>query len=81
MIMKNTEAAFIGRVGGVLTPMFMGMMVVGMSASGALKDWLSLFTVYAFSGMLFLIGALLLYPLMRGSRTPELQPAPARNET
>jgi Na+/melibiose symporter-like transporter len=81
MIMKNTEAAFIGRVGGVLTPMFMGMMVVGMSASGAMKDWLSLFTVYAFSGTLFLIGALLLFPLLRGSRTPELQPAPATHET
>ncbi|EPD92623.1 hypothetical protein HMPREF1207_00394 [Paenibacillus sp. HGH0039] len=64
MMMKNTEAAFIGRVGGVLTPMFMGFMVIGMSAAGFMKDILSLQTVYAGSGILFLLGALLLVPLM-----------------
>ncbi|GMX67065.1 hypothetical protein Elgi_63380 [Paenibacillus elgii] len=34
LILQNTEGSFIGRVGGVLTPMFMGMMVVGMALAG-----------------------------------------------
>jgi MFS transporter, DHA3 family, macrolide efflux protein len=60
LILKNTEMTYIGRVGGVLTPMFMGMMVIGMSLSGYLKSTFSLFAVFAGSGILFLIGTLLL---------------------
>jgi predicted MFS family arabinose efflux permease len=68
IILKNTEGAFIGRVGGVLTPMFMGMMVIGMSVAGTMKDGLSLFIVFAVSAVLFLLGALLLVPIL-GDRT------------
>lgn len=68
MILKNTEGAYIGRVGGVLTPMFMGMMVIGMSVAGTMKEGLSLFIVYAISAVLFLLGALLLVPIL-GDRT------------
>ncbi|MFD3449762.1 MFS transporter [Microbacteriaceae bacterium 4G12] len=68
LIMKNTEATFVGRVGGAITPIFMGMMVIGMSISGYLKDALSLFTVYVVSGSLLVISALLLTPLMRENR-------------
>ncbi|RNB82583.1 MFS transporter [Brevibacillus nitrificans] len=64
MIMQNTQVEFIGRVGGAMTPIFMGMMVVGMSAAGIVKDLLSLGAVYTFSGFLFLIGALLLLPII-----------------
>ncbi|SEF68855.1 MFS transporter [Paenibacillus sp. UNC499MF] len=69
MMMKNTEAAFIGRVGGVLTPLFMGFMVIGMSGAGFIKETLSLQAVYTGSGILFFLGALLLVPLML--RRPE----------
>jgi MFS family permease len=64
MIMQNTGAALIGRVSGAITPMFMGMMVIGMSVSGYFKELFSLFTVYAISGVLLVIGALLLTPLL-----------------
>lgn len=73
LIMRNTEAAFIGRVGGAITPIFMGMMVLGMSLSGYLKDILSLFTVYAVSGCLLVIGALLLTPLLQEGRNKRLK--------
>lgn len=76
MILKNTEEAFVGRVGGVLTPMFMGMMVIGMSLSGILKDSLSLFTVFAAGGVLFLLGALFLVPLIRKNPGAISQPVP-----
>lgn len=73
LIMRNTESAFVGRVGGAITPIFMGMMVIGMSLSGYLKDTLSLFTVFAASGSLFLIGTLILVPLFRTSHKTEMK--------
>ncbi|MDR7318972.1 MFS transporter [Brevibacillus nitrificans] len=71
MIMQNTQVEFIGRVGGAMTPIFMGMMVVGMSAAGVVKDLLTLGAVYTFSGLLFLIGALLLLPIILPRRQQE----------
>ena len=68
MMMKNAEAAFIGRVGGALSPLFSGMMVVGMSIGGTLKHESSLNTVYTVSAGLFLVGVMLLLPLLRDRR-------------
>jgi MFS transporter, DHA3 family, macrolide efflux protein len=65
LILKNTDEAFIGRVNGVLNPLFMGTMVIGMSVSGLIKIPLTLFGVYLISGILFLIGALLIVPLFK----------------
>jgi Na+/melibiose symporter-like transporter len=67
ILMRNTPGEFIGRVGGVLTPMFMGMMVVGMTVSGVLKESLSLFAVYSLASVLFLAGAILIGKLRTGS--------------
>ncbi|MBW7454735.1 MFS transporter [Paenibacillus sepulcri] len=71
LIMTNTEGALIGRVGGAITPIFMGMMVVGMAASGYLKDAFSLLAVFAASGCLLVMGALLLAPLIQKKRTAQ----------
>ncbi|EFU40914.1 major facilitator superfamily MFS_1 [Paenibacillus vortex V453] len=68
LILTNTENAYIGRVGGALTPIFMGMMVTGMSLGGLLKNQFSLFTVFSASALLFLIGSALLIPLFKKSR-------------
>ncbi|UUZ89651.1 MFS transporter [Paenibacillus sp. P25] len=71
MFLQNTEESFVGRVNGVMIPMFMGMMVLGMSVAGALMNSLSLLTVYVIGGVLFLAGALLLVPLFQtGSAAP-----------
>jgi MFS transporter, DHA3 family, macrolide efflux protein len=65
IILKYTEEAFIGRVNGVLNPLFMGMMVIGMSVAGVLKIPLTISGVYTLSGILFLIGAFLVVPLFK----------------
>jgi DHA3 family macrolide efflux protein-like MFS transporter len=65
--MRNVEGTFIGRVSGAITPIFMGMMVIGMLVSGLLKDSISLVAVYALSGGLLIVGALLLAPLFVAS--------------
>jgi MFS family permease len=67
LIMRNVEGTFIGRVSGAITPIFMGMMVIGMLVSGLLKDSISLVAVYALSGGLLIVGALLLAPLFVAS--------------
>lgn len=69
MILQNTEAAFIGRVNGILNPMFMGTMVISMSASGWLKKTFSLLPIYELSALLFIIGVLALVPLFKHSNS------------
>ncbi|CAM5793044.1 MULTISPECIES: MFS transporter [Brevibacillus] len=76
LIVRNTEGAFIGRVSGTITPVFMGMMVIGMFVSGYLKDAFSLFAVYVASGVLIMIGASMLLPLIAQKRSlDERRPA------
>lgn len=64
LLVRNTEGAFIGRVSGTVMPVFMGMMVIGMFISGYLKETFSLVAVYVVSGVLIIIGASLLLPLL-----------------
>ena len=71
LIVRNTEGAFMGRVTGAITPVFMGMMVIGMFLSGYLKDTFSLVSVYIISGVLIMIGASLLFPLMVQKRSKD----------
>jgi MFS transporter, DHA3 family, macrolide efflux protein len=75
LILKNTDEEFVGRVNGVLSPLFMGMMVIGMSVAGIVKVPLTLFGVYLVSGILFLIGALLVVPLFKLKEESKVQPA------
>ncbi|NTU33316.1 MFS transporter [Brevibacillus sp. HB1.1] len=76
LIVRNTEGAFIGRVSGAITPVFMGMMVIGMFLSGYLKETLSLVGIYVVSGVLIMIGASLLLPLLGEKRNKD-QSGPA----
>jgi MFS family permease len=55
-ILEITEEKFVGRVNGVLNPMFMGFMVITMSLTGWLKVQFSLVTLYIASALLFLVG-------------------------
>jgi MFS transporter, DHA3 family, macrolide efflux protein len=77
MILNNTEEAFIGRVNGILTPMFIGSMVITMSLAGLLKEQFSLLASYQASAVFFVIGALVLLTLLRKSvkLEPEQQSA------
>jgi len=59
LILQLTKSEFVGRVNGVLNPMFMGFMVITMSLTGWLKGQFSLAVLYIAAGLLFLIGALL----------------------
>ncbi|TXC89312.1 MFS transporter [Metabacillus litoralis] len=64
MILQNAEEAFIGRVNGIMTPLFMGAMVIMMSLAGLLKTYLGLVLSYQISGVCMLLGVILVLPLV-----------------
>ncbi|AIQ58784.1 MFS transporter [Paenibacillus borealis] len=74
MILKWSHTSIVGRVNGVLNPMFVGMMVVSMSLAGALKNSFSLSTIFSGAGLLFLLGALMMLPIMN-QKAPDHAPA------
>lgn len=63
MILKWSHSSIVGRVNGVLNPLFVGMMVISMSFAGALKDAFSLVSIYSGAGLLFLLGSLTMLPI------------------
>ncbi|MBX5437377.1 MAG: MFS transporter [Alicyclobacillaceae bacterium] len=78
MILRHAEASFIGRVNGILNPLFMGGMVITMSCAGWLKQLSSLVFIYLAAGLLFLVGILVMWPIHRSypaARTGETHPA------
>lgn len=77
MILKNTEEAYVGRVNGALSPLFMGAMVVMMSLAGYLKKLLTLPPLYVISACLFLVGIAVLLPILK---TPAKQPSAASGD-
>ncbi|MEG6511785.1 MFS transporter [Desulforamulus ruminis] len=67
LILQTSEEAFIGRVNGVLSPLFMGAMVIMMSLAGWLKSQFSLLIIFETAALLFLVGMLLLVPIFNAS--------------
>ena len=63
MILKRTEGAFIGRVNGILMPLFTGSMVLTMSLAGILKELFSLVAIFEAAAVLFIIGMVVMLPL------------------
>ena len=76
MILKYTEGAFVGRVMGILSPLFTGAMVLTMSIAGTMKKMLSLVSVYEIAAFLFIVGLLFIVPLLRQQPQLEQKPAP-----
>lgn len=65
LVMQQTEQAYIGRVTGLRTPLMTGAMLLTMGCSGLLKQVMSLASVYALAGACFLVGFLMIIPLLR----------------
>ncbi|PFO65411.1 MFS transporter [Bacillus cereus] len=63
LIIQNSDTDFIGRVNGILSPLFTGSMVVTMSIAGSLKEMFSLSTMYEGTALLFIIGLLCILPI------------------
>ncbi|WP_044482285.1 MFS transporter [Paenibacillus antibioticophila] len=65
LILQSTEQSYVGRVNGVLSPMFMGMMVIMMSLAGVMKKLFPLVGIYSMAGIVMLVGAIILIPIFK----------------
>lgn len=65
MILQNSDSQFIGRVNGILMPLYTGAMVMTMSVAGLLKETFSLVAMYEAAGVLYIVGLLFLVPLFQ----------------
>lgn len=65
LILNQTEEAYVGRVNGILNPLFMGAVVTSMSVVGSMKGWLPLHMIYLLAAGIFFIGVLGVLPLLR----------------
>lgn len=76
LILQATKEEFVGRVNGVLNPLFMGAMVITMSLAGWLKIQFSLVAMYEVTAVLFFIGMLLIMPIFsfKTARAQQSQP-------
>ena len=64
LILQKSEEAFVGRVNGVLNPLFMAGMVLTMCLAGWLKSIFAIAPLICSAGVLFFIGALMLIPIL-----------------
>ena len=69
MILQRTESTFLGRVNGILMPLFTGSMVLTMSLAGILKEQFSLTIIFEGAALLFFIGMLFIIPLYNQKAT------------
>ncbi|MBH5317396.1 MFS transporter [Paenibacillus sp. GSMTC-2017] len=65
LILQWTDEKFIGRVNGVLTPLFTGMMVIMTLVAGRLKLDFSLVAIYSAAGVAMFLGMLLMIPIFK----------------
>ncbi|MFH5186115.1 MFS transporter [Paenibacillus sp. TAB 01] len=65
MILQTTEESYVGRVNGILNPLFMGAMVITMSIAGWLKSLFHIVAMYEAAAVLFIVGVLVMLPLFK----------------
>ncbi|WP_308639782.1 MFS transporter [Paenibacillus silvisoli] len=65
LMMSHAEEAYVGRVSGIMSPLFTGGMVLTMSIVGVLKANLPLTVLYGIAAALFFVGAIGVLPLLR----------------
>ncbi|EOW9527269.1 MFS transporter [Bacillus cytotoxicus] len=77
LIIQNSDTDFIGRVNGILSPLFTGSMVLTMSIAGSLKEVFSLSILYEGTAVLFIIGLFVILPIyhLKPAVRAENQPA------
>jgi DHA3 family macrolide efflux protein-like MFS transporter len=73
LILTHAEESLVGRVNGILNPLFMGAMVVNMSLVGVLKAQFPLATLYLIASGLFVIGAIGILPMLRIKQAKQLK--------
>ncbi|GGE03711.1 MFS transporter [Marinithermofilum abyssi] len=78
MVLQHTKESFVGRVNGILSPLFTGAMVLMMTVAGALKKLFSIVALFEVAALLFIIGLTFILPLYRQAvkEVPTMPEAP-----
>lgn len=58
LMLTSVEEAYIGRINGLITPIFTGLLLIGTSLSGIFMEATSLMTVYFAAGFIFILASL-----------------------
>lgn len=64
-ILQNTDSNYVGRVNGILIPMFTGAMIVTMSVGGLLKKMLPISIIFQITAFILLLSMVVILPLYR----------------
>lgn len=64
-ILQNTSSHYVGRVNGILNPMFTGAMLITMSVAGLLKKLLPISMIFQITAILLFISMIVILPLYR----------------
>lgn len=62
LILQKTNEGYIGRVNGILIPLYTASMVIASSIAGKLKDQLSLFGIYGIAFFVFMVALFVIIP-------------------
>jgi MFS family permease len=78
MVLQHTQESFVGRVNGILSPLFTGAMVLMMTVAGVLKKQFSIVALFEMAALLFIVGLLFILPLYRQAvkEVPTMPEAP-----
>lgn len=81
VMMQQVEEKFIGRLNGVLTPIFTGMLLIGSGLTGWYMSVTSIVVVYFTAGALFLLSSFISMKLPIAKVPVQETEAPVRVET
>ncbi|MGC6583436.1 MFS transporter [Paenibacillus sp. Dod16] len=81
VMMQQVEEKFIGRLNGVMTPMFTGMLLIGSGFTGWYMSVTSIVVVYFTAGALFLLSSLISMKLPISNVPAQEKETPVRVET
>ncbi|MBT2763802.1 MFS transporter [Paenibacillus sp. ISL-20] len=81
VMMRQVEEKFIGRLNGVMTPMFTGMLLIGSGFTGWYMSATSIVVVYFTAGALFLLSSFISMKLPISNVPVQEKETPVRVET
>lgn len=77
IVIREMDEAYVGRLNGLLSPAFTGMLLIGSGTTGLYMSATSIFVVYFTAGGLFLLASLISLKLPAGSMAQTSEAAAA----
>lgn len=69
LMLTSVKESYIGRINGLITPIFTGFLLIGTSISGIFMEFTSIITVFTTAGFIIMIAAIVSLKLEIGKNT------------